>query len=63
MTPIHITLSDEEAGSLRSVLENYLSDLRMEIADTERMDLRERLKRQEEFLNRVLAQLPAGKGA
>ncbi len=58
-----ITLSEEEAGSLRSVLEEYLSDLRMEIADTERMELRESLKRQEAFLTRVLAQLPAGKGA
>ncbi len=58
-----ITLSEEEAGSLRSVLEEYLSDLRMEIADTERMELRESLKRQEAFLKRVLAQLPAGKGA
>jgi hypothetical protein len=60
---IQITLSDEEAGSLRSVLEVYLSDLRMEIADTERMDLREGLKHQEAFLNRLLAQLPGAKGA
>jgi len=60
---IQITLSDDEAGSLRSVLESYLSDLRMEIADTEGMDFRERLKRQEEFLNRMLAQLPAGRDA
>jgi hypothetical protein len=55
---IQLTLSEEEAGSLRSVLESYLSDLRMEIADTERMDFREELKRQEAFLHRLLAQLP-----
>ena len=29
---------------LREVLENYLSDLRMEIADTDSMDFREGLK-------------------
>ena len=60
---VQITLSDEEAGSLRSVLENYLSDLRMEIADTERMEFRDGLKRQEAFLNGLLARLPAGRGA
>ncbi len=60
---IQIALSDEEAGALRSVLESYLSDLRMEIAGTEQMDFRESLKRQEVFLNSVLARLPAAKGA
>jgi hypothetical protein len=60
---IQVSLSDEEAGSLRSVLESYLSDLRMEIADTERMEFRESLKRQEAFLHRVLAQLSAAPGA
>ena len=60
---IQITLSDEEASSLRNVLESYLSDLRMEIADTERMDFRDGLKRQEEFLNGLLARLSAGRGA
>jgi hypothetical protein len=60
---IQITLSDEEAGSLRSVLESYLSDLRMEIAGTERMEFRDGLKRQEAFLNGLLARLPAGRGA
>jgi len=58
---VQITLSDEEAGSLRNVLESYLSDLRMEIAGTERMDFREHLKRQEEFLHGLLARLPAGR--
>lgn len=60
---IQITLSDEEAGSLKNVLESYLSDLRMEIADTEQMDFRDSLKRQEEFLNGLLARLHAGRGA
>jgi hypothetical protein len=63
VTMIQITLSDEEAGSLKNVLESYLSDLRMEIADTEQMDFRDSLKRQEEFLNGLLARLHAGRGA
>lgn len=60
---IQITLSDEEAGALRSVLESYRSDLRMEIAGTEQMDFREDLKRQEALLNSVLARLPAARDA
>jgi hypothetical protein len=39
------------------VLEEYISDLRMEVANTDSMDLREELKRKEEFLKRLAAQL------
>jgi len=53
----HITLTDAEAATLRDALENYISDLRMEIADTDRMDFREDLKHREAVLNKVLAAL------
>jgi hypothetical protein len=53
----HITLTDAEAATLRDALENYVSDLRMEIADTDRMDFREDLKHREAVLNKVLAAL------
>ena len=46
-------LTAEEAAVLRQALESYLSDLRMEIVDTEQMDYREELKRQEEILTRL----------
>ena len=46
-------LTGEEAAVLRQALESYLSDLRMEIVDTEQMDYREELKRQEEILTRL----------
>jgi len=55
-------LSPEEAAVLREALDAYLSDLRMEIADTDRMAFREELKRQEVILRRLLERLPA-KGA
>jgi hypothetical protein len=55
-----LTLTDDEAGTLRRVLELYVSDLRMEIADTDAMDFREELKREEAFLKKVIEQL--GKG-
>ena len=52
-----LTLTDEEAGTLRRVLEEYVSDLRMEIADTDSMDFRDQLKRDEAFLKRLIEQL------
>jgi hypothetical protein len=55
---IHITLSSEEAVILREIIEAYLSDLRMEIADTDRMDFRDELKKKEIFLKDMLKILP-----
>jgi hypothetical protein len=52
-----ITLTQEEAAQLREVLNSYLSDLRMEIADTDSMPFREDLKRQEVLLKKLLQQL------
>jgi hypothetical protein len=52
-----ITLTQEEAAVLRGVLNSYLSDLRMEIANTDSMQFRENLKREEVFLKKLLQQL------
>ena len=52
-----LTLTDEEAGTLRRVLEEYVSDLRMEIADTDSMDFRDQLKQEEAFLKGLIEQL------
>lgn len=52
-----LKLSDEDAKELCGVLEDYLSDLRMEIADTDSFDLREELKRTEVLLKRLIADL------
>lgn len=54
---VQLTLTAEEAATLRSVLQSYVSDLRMEIADTDSMDFRERLKAEETVLKRLLQQL------
>jgi hypothetical protein len=53
-----LELSAAEAQHLRFILDSYLSDLRMEIADTERYEFREALKRREEFIRKLLAKLP-----
>jgi hypothetical protein len=52
-----ITLTDEEAAILREALRSYVADLRMEIADTDSMQFRENLKREEAILKKFLQQL------
>lgn len=52
-----ITLNDDEARMLDEILTNYLSDLRMEVAGTENMNFREKLKQKEVFLKRLLENL------
>jgi hypothetical protein len=52
-----IQLADEEAEILKSVLEEYISELRMEVSNTDSMDLREALKRKEAILKRLAGQL------
>ena len=52
-----VTLTDQEAATLQKALEVYLSDLRMEIADTDAQDFREDLKREEAVLKRLLERL------
>ena len=52
-----IQLAEEEAAVLRSVLEEYISELRMEVANTDSMDFREDLKRKEEILKALVGRL------
>ncbi len=54
---INLDLTNEEKDILAMVLESYLSDLRMEIADTDSMDFRESLKKRKDVLNKVLETL------
>lgn len=58
----HIDLSENDAMALVKILEFYLSDLRMEIADTERIAWRARMKNEEEFIKRLLNRLQGGGG-
>jgi len=52
-------MTQAEAAALREILSSYLSDLRMEIADTDSMQFREGLKRREALLKKLLEQLDA----
>lgn len=59
---VHIDLDAAEAQVLKMVLESYLSELRMEIADTDSMDFREQLKARKMVLRKVVALINAGRG-
>lgn len=52
-----LTLNQDEAEMLKDVLVSYLSDLRMEIADTDMQDFREGLKAKEVFLKDLINRL------
>jgi hypothetical protein len=54
---IRLELSDDEAAVLREALEFYMSDLRMEVADTDRLDFRNRLKQEETVIKKILGML------
>jgi hypothetical protein len=54
---LHIDLTADEASQLHDILEEDLSELRMEIAATDSMDMREELKRTEVFLKDLLKRI------
>jgi hypothetical protein len=51
---IQLNLSQEEASTLKDALTTYISELRMEIADTEQQEFRQSLKKEEEILKKIL---------
>jgi hypothetical protein len=59
---VQINLTTDEVVMLSDILKHYLSDLRMEVADTDTLDFRDKLKQEEAFLNRVLQQLGDAQG-
>ncbi len=52
-----LTLNPEQAETLAQVLAEYVSDLRMEVANTDSMEFRDDLKRKEVFLKDLITQL------
>jgi len=56
---LKLDLTPEEQDVLRQVLEDALSDLRMEIADTDSYDYRTMLKGRKAVLAKALAALQA----
>ncbi|MGK0289077.1 MAG: acetolactate synthase small subunit [bacterium] len=51
---IQIDLSTEETDVMKQVLEEYISDLRMEIADTDTSTFKRQLKKKKEVVLKIL---------
>jgi hypothetical protein len=58
---IHLNLNPEERQILLEVLECYISDLTMEISDTDRLEFREMLKARRRTVIKVIESLKDGK--
>lgn len=52
-----LILTGKEEMMLKEILEGFLSDLRMEVADTDSKDYREELKEQEVFIKDIIERL------
>jgi hypothetical protein len=59
---ITLELAPEEAEELHFILDSYLSDLRLEIRETDSRDFRANLKRREEFVKKLLRELEGAEG-
>lgn len=55
---VNLAMQDADAQVLKEALESFLSDLRMEISDTDRKDFRDMLKARREVLEKIARQLP-----
>ena len=51
---VRLDLTGEETEVLIKIMENYLSELRMEIADTDQQDFREKLKNEKSVVLKTL---------
>ena len=60
---MELTLSPEEAAVLHRILTSYVSDLRMEVADTDDYDLRQRLQAEEALVKKLIVRLAADQSA
>ena len=54
-----LKLNENQVVVLSTVLKSYLSELRMEIADTDRKDFRDKLKDKKKTLMEILTELEA----
>lgn len=60
---IQVELTARETELVREAIESYLSDLRMEISDTDSLDFREKLKERKAALRKLVEALESGPGS
>ena len=54
---VHIELTSQEAAGLREILERYLLDLKVEIADTDDKEFRSYLRQRQGLMQNVINRL------
>jgi hypothetical protein len=54
---VKLELTEQQAKTLSEILDTFLSDLRMEIADTERKAWRDKMKEEEDFIKDLIKRL------
>lgn len=59
---ITFELTDDDAKLLAHIMEEYLSDLRMEIVDTDSSDYKEQLRAEKALVNDIIARLKHARG-
>lgn len=57
MKTIELNLSEDEQNIIENILENNISDLSMEITNTDKMEYREKLKIKRTVLQKLLKSL------
>ena len=57
MKTIELNLSEDEQNIIENILENNISDLSMEITNTDKMDYRDKLKIKRNVLQKLLKSL------
>jgi hypothetical protein len=57
MKTIKLNLSEDEQNIIKDILENNISELSMEITDTDKMNYREKLKIKRNILQKLLKSL------
>ncbi len=57
MAKLDINMTDEEIQVFVEILESEISDLRMEIANTDSMEYRDKLKQKKMVIRKVLTKL------
>ena len=57
MAAVRVEFTADERKALKHALESYLSDLRMEIVDTDSQDFRDGLKEEKHLLESVVVKI------
>lgn len=56
-----LEFSQQEIDMLNKIVKSYLSELRMEIADTDQSSFKNELRKEEELLNKLIEKLDSNR--